>query len=125
MAREPGEKTGDADAASDQEDAVAFDEVGALTRIAEKQLLVGQRLDLEALMRHEASVGYKRVGVVVCGPPGMCDDVRFHVAGVGRSAKTGFELDVDAFSWCLVVLSFGLTVCTCHLASIFGLGCLG
>ena len=50
-------------------------------------------------MRSEAQAGYGKVGVVVCGPGGMCDEVRARVAGLGRGGSTAFELEVDSFSW--------------------------
>ena len=70
-----------------------------LSRVGEKMVLVGERLDVDALLRAEESAGYKKVGVVVCGPPGLCDDVRAKVAGIGRSSATVFKLEVEAFSW--------------------------
>jgi len=70
-----------------------------LRDIAEKEVLIGERLSIEALLRNEVDVRYKKVGVVVCGSAGMCDNVRAIVAGFGRSEKTVFELKVEAFSW--------------------------
>lgn len=70
----------------------------------EKEVIIqiGTRLDLEGLVRREAEVGgWKRVGVVVCGPGGMCDVVRDVVGRIGRErqGETVFELSVEAFSW--------------------------
>lgn len=78
--------------------AVALRDVDA---VLEKHIVVGQRLDIEGLLAREAAAGYARVGVVVCGPPAMCDNVRARVAGLGRAALNGtaFELEVHAFSW--------------------------
>lgn len=70
-----------------------------LAGVADKQVYVGERLDIDALLNQAAKFGYKKVGVVVCGPGGMCDDVRAKVAGIGRGSRTVFELEVDAFSW--------------------------
>ncbi|TVY42513.1 Ferric/cupric reductase transmembrane component 1 [Lachnellula cervina] len=70
-----------------------------LSDVVDKEVEVGARLDIEGLLRSEAEAGYRKVGVVVCGPGGMCDDVRARVAGLGRGGKTVFELEVDAFSW--------------------------
>lgn len=70
-----------------------------LASVADKQVYVGERLDIDALLKQAAESGYKKVGIVVCGPPGMCDDVRAKVAGIGRGGSTVFELEVDAFSW--------------------------
>lgn len=71
----------------------------ALDAVADKEVVVGRRLDVDALLAHEVRAGWKRVGVVVCGPAELCDAVRAAVAGFGRQEKTIFELEVDAFSW--------------------------
>lgn len=70
-----------------------------LKNILDKEVVVGERLNIEALLRSEAQAGYGKVGVVVCGPEGMCDAVRSGVSGLGRGGKTVFELEVDAYSW--------------------------
>ncbi len=70
-----------------------------LKNISDKEIVVGERLNIEALLRSEAQAGYGKVGVVVCGPEGMCDAVRAEVAGLGRGGKTVFELEIDAYSW--------------------------
>lgn len=70
-----------------------------LEDVADKEVVIGQRLDLDRLLRAEADAGFGRVGVVVCGPGGMCDEVRAKVSGLGRGGKTVFELEVHAFSW--------------------------
>lgn len=63
---------------------------------------VGERLDLEAILGEEIMDGRDAgaVGVVVCGPPGMADDVRVLV---GQLAGTKGARDVvfidEAFSW--------------------------
>lgn len=67
--------------------------------VTDKQILIGRRLDVKALLMSEVQAGWKRVGVVVCGPGGLCDTVRAEVAHLGRHEKTVFELEVDAFSW--------------------------
>lgn len=50
---------------------------------------------------HAQRGGYKKVGVVPCGPAEMCDEVRALVAGLRRISgrEKVFELHVDAFSW--------------------------
>jgi len=68
-----------------------------LEGVADKEVLVGERLDVRGLLERELK--WERVGVVVCGPGGLCDDVRREVARMGRKEKTVFELEVDAFSW--------------------------
>ncbi|KAJ4345626.1 uncharacterized protein N0V89_011760 [Didymosphaeria variabile] len=67
----------------------------------EKEIRVGERLDVEALLRLEADKGYKKIAVIVCGPVGMCDDVRGVVARIGME-KVGvceIEAEVSVFSW--------------------------
>ncbi|KAF1814607.1 ferric reductase transmembrane component 4 [Eremomyces bilateralis CBS 781.70] len=70
-----------------------------LASVADKEIRIGERLDIDSLLRHEVAAGYKKVGVVVCGPGSLCDDVRAIVASLGRHEKTIVELEVDAFSW--------------------------
>lgn len=71
----------------------------ALQMIKDQEVLVGERIDLRRLLSHEADSRYAKIGVVACGPGSMCDEVRSIVAGLGRSGKTVFELEVHAFSW--------------------------
>jgi predicted ferric reductase len=71
----------------------------AIENVADKQVLVGQRFAIKDLLQKEIDVGYKKVGIIVCGPAEMCDEVRALVAGLGRGKKTVFNLHVDAFSW--------------------------
>lgn len=71
----------------------------ALAAVEDKVVVVGERLDIEALLTHEAQSGWKRIGVVVCGPAGLCDDVRAIVCRLGRRTPFVFELEVDAFDW--------------------------
>lgn len=78
---------------------LAQDLATALENIADKEVLVGKRLDVNALLAQEIQAGWDRVGVVVCGPDSLCDDVRAAVVSFGRKEKTIFELEVDAFSW--------------------------
>jgi hypothetical protein len=70
-----------------------------LRDVADKEVVVGKRLNIAELLRVEAESGYGKVGIVVCGPGGMCDDVRARVAALGRVGRTIFKLEVDAFSW--------------------------
>ncbi|KAG6358958.1 hypothetical protein INS49_012478 [Diaporthe citri] len=47
-----------------------------------------------------SSCGWRKVGVVVSGPGGICDDVRAAVVAAGRKqATTVFDLEVDAYTW--------------------------
>lgn len=71
----------------------------ALGNVADKQVLVGQRFAIKELLQKEVATGYKKVGVIVCGPAEMCDEARAVVAALGRGSRTVFELHVDAFSW--------------------------
>ncbi|KAF5566522.1 ferric reductase Fre2p [Fusarium phyllophilum] len=71
----------------------------ALSEIADKVISVGEQLDVKALLEHEVEAGWKRIGVVVCGPPGLCDSTRSAVVSVGKTNEAVFELEADAFSW--------------------------
>ncbi|TLS22377.1 uncharacterized protein PpBr36_09920 [Pyricularia pennisetigena] len=72
----------------------------ALDGLADKVVVVGRRLDVDALLMREVQAGWKRVGVVVCGPPGLCDHTRTAVVRAGKKTTgTVFELEVDAFTW--------------------------
>jgi ferredoxin-NADP reductase len=71
----------------------------AIGNVADKQVFIGQRFAISELLQKEIHDGYKKVGVIVCGPAEMCDEARALVAGLGRGSKTVFELHVDAFSW--------------------------
>lgn len=71
----------------------------ALSEVADKVVLVAERLDVKALLHREVEAGWKRIGVVVCGPAGLCDDTRSAVATLGKTGGAVFELEVDAFSW--------------------------
>ncbi|KAK4183900.1 putative ferric reductase transmembrane component [Podospora australis] len=65
----------------------------------EKEVRIGKRLHIVDLLAQEVETGYKRIGVVVSGPGGLCDDVRAAVVAAERKGGTEFELDVDAYSW--------------------------
>lgn len=69
-------------------------------RAADQHVRIGERLDIDALLAEEAEAGWKRIGIVVCGPGGMCDAVRAKVSDLGRKrSATKFELEIEAFSW--------------------------
>jgi predicted ferric reductase len=70
-----------------------------LQGVEDKEICIGERIDIITLLRHEAQEGYKKIGVVVCGPAALCDDVRAMVSSLGRHEKTIFELEIDAYSW--------------------------
>lgn len=73
----------------------------ALDRVREKEIRIGQRLDIARLLEVEASLGWSKVAVVGCGPGEMCDHVRAVVGRLGRqmAGDCSFELEIDAFSW--------------------------
>lgn len=71
-----------------------------LHSLAQKYILVSRRIDVERLLAEEVRGGYKSIGVVVCGPGGLGEEVRAIVARLGRhEKKTIFQLEVDQFSW--------------------------
>lgn len=72
---------------------------GALGPVADKEVRIGSRLDVRQLLEEGINAGWERVGVVVCGPGGLCDDVRAVVAAAGKLGKMEFELEVEAYSW--------------------------
>ena len=72
---------------------------GILNRIAEKDVRVGKRHNVGELLAEELEFGWPKIGVVVSGPGGLCDDVRAAVAAAGRKGKNVFELEVEAYSW--------------------------
>ncbi|KAF2727914.1 ferric reductase transmembrane component 4 [Polyplosphaeria fusca] len=80
-------------------EAVARDLAAVVDTVADREVRIGERLEVKALVQAEAQAGYGRVGVVVCGPGELCDDVRGVVASVARHSKTRFDLEVDAFGW--------------------------
>lgn len=72
---------------------------GALSRIVEKDVRIGRRLNVRELLVDELESGWRRIGVVVSGPGGLCDHVRAAVVAVGRRGKTVFVAEVEAYSW--------------------------
>lgn len=76
------------------------DDLGDILQgLQEKDVRVGERFDIGDLLDKEEAEGWKRIGVVVCGPGELCDDVRSLVAKKARSSSATWELDVEAFSW--------------------------
>lgn len=72
----------------------------ALEGLREKHVSLGERLDVGTLLEQQEHEAWNRIGVVVCGPGGLCDEVRSVVSKRARvSGKTKWELDVEAFSW--------------------------
>jgi Ferric reductase like transmembrane component/FAD-binding domain len=72
---------------------------GVLSGVSEKDVRVGRRLNIRALLSQEVHSGWAKIGVVACGPGGLCDDVRAAVAAAGKKERAIFELQVDAYSW--------------------------
>lgn len=70
-----------------------------LRSVADKEIRVGRRIDIAAILAEEEKAGWERVGVVVCGPGGLCDDTRAEVVRRGKSGPVVWELEVNAFSW--------------------------
>ncbi|KAL8294636.1 hypothetical protein RB597_007747 [Gaeumannomyces tritici] len=60
---------------------------------------VGARVDVRAVVRDEMAAGRGPLGVVVCGPPGMADDVRAAVAELGRSGRRAVVFVDETFGW--------------------------
>ncbi|TLD23721.1 hypothetical protein PspLS_06922 [Pyricularia sp. CBS 133598] len=65
----------------------------------EVETTVGKRVDVAAVLEHEVLAGGGLLGVVVCGPPGMADEVRAKVAQLGRSGRRAVVFVDEAFSW--------------------------
>ncbi|EAT81859.2 hypothetical protein SNOG_10465 [Parastagonospora nodorum SN15] len=70
-----------------------------LQDLSEKEVRVGSRFNIQDLLEREEAEDWQRIGVVVCGPGTLCDDVRSLVAKRARSGVASWELDVEAFSW--------------------------
>ena len=71
-----------------------------LGTVADKDVRIGTRVDVRSILRREVEAGWKRVGVVVCGPGGLCDEVRVAVTAASKvGTVTEFELEVEAYSW--------------------------
>lgn len=70
-----------------------------LKGIREKDVRIGKRIDVTGLLEQQENEGWNRIGVVVCGPGGLCDEVRCVVAKRARGKMAKWELDVEAFSW--------------------------
>jgi hypothetical protein len=51
------------------------------------------------ILAEEEAAGWSRVGVVVCKPGELCDDVRAAVTTAAKKGRVVFELEVDAYSW--------------------------
>jgi predicted ferric reductase len=70
-----------------------------LQTVRERDVKVGGRFDVATLLDAEEAEGWKRVGVVVCGPGSLCDETRSLVVKKAKGGQAVWELDVEAFSW--------------------------
>lgn len=78
-------------------------EISQLSKDIIVSVYVGKRLDIAAAL----SEGLARegdqgsVGIVVCGPPGMADEVRARISDLGKSrvCKRSIVFVDEAFSW--------------------------
>lgn len=70
-----------------------------LNAISHKDVRIGRRLDVRQLLAEEMEAGWEKVGVLVSGPGGLCDDVRAAVVRASRAGRVKFELHVEAYSW--------------------------
>lgn len=71
---------------SSRSSAVSFDTVYA-------------RPDLGALVASAVAEAPGSIGFLVCGPPGMNDDVRRHVSGNMNKGKGRVDMYIEAFNW--------------------------
>lgn len=68
--------------------------------IAEKEVQIGERMNITESISDAANMGREKVGMVVLGPGRLCDDVRAAVTAAARqSTDTVFESEVEAYSW--------------------------
>ncbi|GKT73908.1 ferric-chelate reductase [Colletotrichum tofieldiae] len=78
-------------------------ETAQLPNHVDFSIKVGERINIDAVLREElARDGEKGpVGIVVCGPPSMTDEVRSRISELGRTggAKKAFVFVDEAFSW--------------------------
>jgi predicted ferric reductase len=82
----------------DEQDAMIQEIQPALEHV-EHNIIVNQRLNITELIQYEVQTGWTDIGIVVCGPGSLCDDVRRETVRIGSETGVKFELDVDAFSW--------------------------
>jgi ferredoxin-NADP reductase len=72
---------------------------GVLSGLHDKDVRIGSRLNVSELLAEELEAGWAKVGVVVCGPGRLCDNVRAAVVAASKGTKTVFQLEVAAYSW--------------------------
>lgn len=78
-------------------------EISQLSKDINVSVHVGKRMDIAAVLSEGLGEDGEKgpVGVVVCGPPGMADEVLARVSELGRSTvvKKPFVFVDEAFSW--------------------------
>lgn len=80
--------------------ALVNDITPSLHPACERDVKIGSRFDVGSVIEAElASWGSSLIAVVVCGPVGMCDDVRKEVVRMSKATGAKIELKVEAFSW--------------------------
>jgi predicted ferric reductase len=82
----------------DSQDAMIQEIEPALEHV-ESNILVNQRLNVTEVIQSEVRNGWIDIGIVVCGPGALCDDVRREAVRIAGDSGVKIELDVDAFSW--------------------------
>jgi predicted ferric reductase len=55
-----------------------------VARVNDKDIRIGRRLDIAALVIDEAEAGWKKLGVVESGPPQLFDDARALVTAIAK-----------------------------------------
>lgn len=70
----------------------------ALWGNVEVEVKIGERFDLYSLLEAELYQLHRGTTVVVCGPPGMTDQVRIAVTSLARQGKT-VRFSEHSFSW--------------------------
>ncbi|CAG8418511.1 unnamed protein product [Penicillium salamii] len=74
-------------------------EVGPQWSHIDQEVSVGQRFDIKEVLSDELlRSGSTGTTIMVCGPPSMSDDVRFHVVAFGRHGAR-VRLAQESFGW--------------------------
>ncbi|EPS35137.1 hypothetical protein H072_11570 [Dactylellina haptotyla CBS 200.50] len=78
-------------------------EIADLPKGVHVETTVGERLNVKKILLEElgSHSGNGLTGVVVCGPPGLADEVRYQITSLTRQGtlRTPFILIDEAFSW--------------------------
>ncbi|KAI9149922.1 Lactose permease [Paramyrothecium foliicola] len=84
----------------DSDAPLAKDLEGVTNNLDESEVSVGQRFNARHVPEVESEGLFKKVGVVVCGPEALCDEVRAIVTRLGRhQSSISYSLSVEAFPW--------------------------